>query len=449
MAGDRNATFAIVAKDAATKVLRNVGRGFGNLQSAAGTAFKFIAGAAAAAATAIAGIAIASIKGAVEDEKAQTRLIATLRARGLATKDNIAAIDSLIGSAQNLGITDDQVRASIETATQYTKKFSDALKINKVAQDLAIAKGIDLEQATAIVGKAYAGNGKALKQLGIDLQRTIHWTETKEKVDKKGVKTVTETNKSRKETIKGLEALALITAQYGGIAEEVANTTAVKFEAAQIALNEKFEAFGYRFLPAVNDALTFLTNSVLPAVDTALTVVGDAIFKVGAEISKPGGMLESVGKVAAQFFDSMKPGIEAVASALGPFIQAVLDLAGALWGDGKGPLASAVLFIGQALNNLMEILKPVLDLLTAIINAISGVIKGASELGANPNNNQGFVFSGGATPGAGDSTYNPYGIQGTGTVLIKNNITFGQDAVSFVDTELGRRMSRGGSRTAP
>jgi len=444
------ATFTIAAKDAASGVMGKIGNSMGKLKSVASTAFKALAAGAAAAAAAIAGIAIASIKGAVEDEKAQTRMVATLRARGLATKDNIAAIDALIASAQNLGMTDDQVRASIETATQYTKKFSDALKINKVAQDLAIAKGIDLESATAMVGKAYAGNGKALKQLGVNLQKTVYWTDVKTKTDKKGHVTTTETNKSRKETIKGLEALALITKQYGGIAAEVANTTAVKFEAAQIALNEKFEAFGYRFLPAVNDALTILTNTVFPAVDTALTVVGDAIFAAGAEISKPGGMLESVGKVTGEFFNSMKPGVEAVASALGPFIQAVLDLAGALWGDGKGPLAVAVVAIGETLNNLMLILKPVLDILTAIINAINTVIGGAAKLGANPANNQGYVPSYGMTPGGTGGGYTYGGTSTGGGITVKNNITFGNDAVSFVDTSLGNKYAYGGgSRVNP
>ena len=439
------ATFTIAAKDAASGVMGKIGNSMGKLQGVAASAFKAIAAGAAAAAVAIAGIAIASIKGAMEDEKAQTRMVATLRARGLATKDNIAAIDALITSAQNLGITDDQVRASIETATQYTKKFSDALKINKVAQDLAIAKGIDLETATAMVGKAYAGNGKALKQLGINLQKTVYWTDVKTKTDKKGHVTTTETNKSRKVTIKGLEALALITQQYGGIAAEVANTTAVKFEAAQIALNEKFEAFGYRFLPAVNDALTILTNTVFPAVDTALTVVGDAIFAAGAEISKPGGMLESVGKVAGEFFNSMKPGVEAVASALGPFIGAVLNLAGALWGDGKGPLAVAVTFIGEALNNLMLILKPVLDILTAIINAISGVITGAAKLGANPGNNQGFTPSYGQTPGAGGGYVYPGGVKSPTTIT--TNVLLDSKVVgTSVNSYLGNLYSGSSSR---
>lgn len=469
------ATFTIAAKDAASGVMGKIGHSMGKLQSAAGTAFKAIAAGAAAAAAAIAGIAIASIKGAIEDEKAQTRLVATLRARGLATQENLAAVDALIASAQNLGITDDQVRASIETATQYTKKFTDALKINKVAQDLAIAKGVDLETATAMVGKAYQGNGKALKQLGIDLTKTTYTTKTKTVVDKaatkamhdkidaineeenrhgkrrigydKDIKKEVQLQIAHKGTVKGLEALSRITAQYGGIAEEVANTTAVKFEAAQIALNEKFEAFGYRFLPAVNDALTFFTDSILPAVDTVLAGVGDQMDKFGKTLSEPGGVFDSVGKVAGQLYDKLKPGIDAVGSVLGPLIQSVVDLAGAMWGDGQGPLAQAVLLIGDAFNVLLGIIKPVLDVLKAIIDAITTVVSGMNKLGVKPGLNQGFTPSYGGTQPGGNAQ--PGGYNAYGTTVVKNTITFGNDAISHIDTSLGRAYSYGGSRTNP
>jgi hypothetical protein len=193
--------------------------------------------------------------------------------------------------------------------------------------------------------------------------------------------------------------------------------------------------------------MSFLGTTVLPITDAAFKSIGDAITNVAAEMSKPGGMLESVGAVAGQFFNSMKPGVEAVASALGPFIQAVLDLAGALWGDGEGPLAVAITFIGEALNNLMLILTPILDTLTAIINAITSVIGGAAKLGANPANNKGYVPSYGMAPGGG-ATYT-YGGAGTGGVTVQNNITFGNDAVSFVDTKLGAAYSGGRSRTFP
>jgi hypothetical protein len=414
------ATFSIVAKDAASKVIGKIGKSMGGLKSAAGTAFKALGAGALAAAAAIGALAVTAIKSAIEDEASTSRLNAALKARGLAVKALTPAINAQIAAGQKLGFTDDQTRASLEAATRFTKDFTKAQQISKVAQDVARATGVDLATATVNVGKAYAGaGGRLLKTLGI-------------------------TDKG----IKGQAALDAIFGKVQGSADAYAQTVGGKFEIAQDRMNEQIEALGYRLLPAVSGAMDFIATSVLPITDAAFQAIGDAITSVGDEISKPGGMLESVGAVAGEFLNSMKPGVEAVASALGPFIQAVLDLAGALWGDGKGPLAVAVTFIGEALNNLMLIIKPVLEILTAIINAINGVITGAAKLGDNPANNQGFQFSGGAAPSAGGGY--TYGGTGTGGgITIKNNISFGQDAVSFVDTSLGRTVSRGSTRTAP
>jgi hypothetical protein len=414
------ATFTIAAKDAASGVMGKIGNSMGKLKSIAGTAFKTLAAGALAAAAAIGALAVTAIKSAIEDEASTSRLNAALKARGLAVKALTPAINAQIAAGQKLGFTDDETRASLEAATRFTKDFTKAQQISKVAQDVARATGVDLATATVNVGKAYAGaGGRLLKTLGI-------------------------TDKG----IKGQAALDAIFGKVQGSADAYAQTVGGKFGIAQDRMNEQIEALGYRLLPAVSGAMDFIATSVLPITDAAFQAIGDAITSVGDEISKPGGMLESVGAVAGEFLNSMKPGVEAVASALGPFIQAVLNLAGALWGDGKGPLAVAVTFIGEALNNLMLIIKPVLDILTAIINAINGVITGAAKLGDNPANNQGFQFSGGAAPSAGGGF--TYGGTGTGGgITIKNNISFGKDAVSFVDTSLGRTVSRGSTRTAP
>ena len=413
------ATFTIAAKDAASGVMGKIGNSMGKLKSVAGTAFKALAAGAAAAAAAIGALAIQAIKSAAEDEQSTIRLNAALKARGFALKELTPAIDEQIKAAQRLGFTDDQVRSAIETGSRFFKDRKTLMTSVGVAENIAAATGKDLADVQMILGKAVLGQTRGLKTLGIEVK-------------------------------KGATAQDIFTAanaKYAGIADELANSTAGKFTAAQIAFNEQIEGLGYRLLPAVSDAMSFLGTTVLPITDAAFKSIGDAITNVAAEMSKPGGMLESVGAVAGQFFNSMKPGVEAVASALGPFIQAVLDLAGALWGDGEGPLAVAITFIGEALNNLMLILKPILDTLTAIINAINTVIGGAAKLGANPANNKGYVPSYGMAPGGG-ATYT-YGGAGTGGVTVQNNITFGNDAVSFVDTKLGAAYSGGRSRTFP
>jgi hypothetical protein len=358
MGSDRAANFVIKAKDAATGPLGKIGGAMGRLKSAAGTAFKAIAAGAIAAASAIAGFTIGSIRAAVEDEKAQARLVATLRARGKATDENLAKVEAAIAAGQKLAFTDDDVRASIENATQFTNKFNKALEIQRVAQDLAVAKGIDLASATTIVGKAFAGNGKALKAYGIELTKNVTVSKEVEKFAKDGTPIIDKQISQRKEQIKGMEALTLITEKFGGIAAEVAETNAVKLESAMIALNEEFESFGATFLPAVTEALKFFTENILPAVGPVLNELATLIGDLWEDNLKP--LATSFGELFALFdsadfslleaafaplkltLDAIKLVIDAIVAGLkligvdGGFKTQALDRAAAAAGYGGG-----------------------------------------------------------------------------------------------------------------
>ena len=339
MAADRSANFVIKAKDAATGPLGKVGGAMGRLRSTAGTAFKAIAGAALAAASAIAAFTTAAIVGAIADEKATARLNATLRTRGLLTEKNTKAIEEAIAAGQRLAFTDDDVRTSIETATQFTGKFSQALKIQRVAQDLAVAKGIDLATATQIVGKAFIGNGKALKAYGIELNKTSTVTSKVQKITRNGAFMVDQTKTTTK-AIKGQAALNLITEQFGGIANEVAGTTAVKLEAAFIRFNESMESFGAKFLPIVNEGLTFLTEKALPAFEGLLDTVGPVLTDIVDNYVRP--LVNSVGELFDLFeksdFNPFILALDAVKLVLDG-IKLVIDLIVAglkIIGIGKG-----------------------------------------------------------------------------------------------------------------
>ena len=187
------ATFSVIAKDAASTVLRSVGKEMGSLGKTGKAVFKTMAVAVAAVATAITTASLAAanfakkaISAAMQDQAEQAKLIAVLEARGLATEANRKQVDALIKSGQALAFTDSEIRAGLSIATQFTKDFTKAQKILAVAQDVARAKNISLEEATSIVGKAFAGNGKAAKQLGIDLTKTTKVLGDKISKDKDG-----------------------------------------------------------------------------------------------------------------------------------------------------------------------------------------------------------------------------------------------------------------------
>jgi hypothetical protein len=219
-----NAT--ISARDAASKNINRVNRslsGLGNTAKQIGSDFKRVALFTSGLAIAAAGFTAVAIKGAVADAAAQAKMMAVLKARGLATESVTAAIDAQIAAAAKLGFTDDEVRASVEASTRFTKDYTVAQKIQAVAMDLSRSTGMSLADATLQVGKAYTGTGaKLFKVLGI-------------------------TNKN----IKGQKALDAILGKTGGTAKAYGETAEGAFAALSIQAAELQESFGAAFLPAV------------------------------------------------------------------------------------------------------------------------------------------------------------------------------------------------------
>jgi hypothetical protein len=219
-----NAT--ISARDAASKNIKTVNKALGTLGNTAsqiGADFRKVALGIAGVAAGVGAFTVSAIKGAAADEAATAKLTAALKARKLGTDSVLAAVERQIIAGQKLAFTDDEVRASIEASTRFTKNYSQATKIQNVAMELARATGIDLATATLQVGKAFQGNGgKLLKTLGINAK-----------------------------TISGQKALNAILAKTKGSAVAYADTLEGSFSVVSIQAGELKEQFGAAFLPAV------------------------------------------------------------------------------------------------------------------------------------------------------------------------------------------------------
>ena len=247
---DKAATFSVVAKDAASSVLRGVGKEMGKLGKTGGAVFKTLAATAAIAAAAIttafglsAKFAKSAIEAAISDDAEQQKLIATLKARGLTTEQATKRTNELIAAGQKLAFTDSETRAGIGIASQYTKNYAKQTAILTAAQNLSRARNISLEAATKLVGKAFSGNGKALKAYGIDLTKTGTVTTRVQKITKDGAFWETQT-KQITGTVKGLEAVNLISEKNAGVAKAYADTFAGQFQRVRDSINETVEAIG-------------------------------------------------------------------------------------------------------------------------------------------------------------------------------------------------------------
>ena len=218
-----NAT--ISARDAASKNIKKVNSALGTLgktASSIGADFRRVALGIAGVAAGVTAFTVSAIKAAASDEAATAKLTAALKARGFATEAVRLAVEKQILAGQKLAFTDDEVRASIEASTRFTKNYTTAQKIQSVAMELARSTGMDLATATLQVGKAFQGNGgKLLKTLGI-------------------------TGK----VVKGQAALNAILAKTKGSAAAYADTLEGSFSVVSIQAGELKEQFGAAFLPA-------------------------------------------------------------------------------------------------------------------------------------------------------------------------------------------------------
>jgi hypothetical protein len=424
----------VKAVDQATPTLRKIGKGFGGLKkagSAVGDGLQTAALGAVGIATAVAGFTIAATKAAADEEKQVARLNGVLKTRGMLTDANTKAVEAQTSKLEDLAFSDDAVRESLITATSFTKNFNDALKIQNVAADVAAAKGISLEEATSLVGKAYQGNTKGLKGLGVEV--------------KKGAK--------------GMAALDAVTAKYKGSAEAASNTVSGKFTKAQIKMGNIMENFGAAFLPIASDGLSILSDTVLPAVSKGLEdlkpvlqTVGNFIMKtlvpaVGGFINKltaPGGVIDSVMKVVGPIINMLIPVFGQIFDAVGKTGAKISELVGILWGDGKGPLAVGVQAMGNVLAFAGKIIANLIGFIGEAIGAVINVSKAImdSPIGWVIKQIAGII--GGVVGGVGGAIgLTPPANSGTGTSMnpmeAKYSINIGGKAVDgVVKDSLGR-----------
>lgn len=271
MAGNRTLKLSILADvdnlkkslDSGSKDVQTFGdkiEGFGKV---AGAAFL----AAGAAAVAYAGkLAIDGVKSAIEDEAAQAKLATTLKNVTSATDTQIAATEKYITQTSlAFGVTDEQLRPSLDRLVRSTKDVEEAQKLQTLALDIAAGTGKDLGAVSEALGKAYDGNLGALKRLGVGIDEDI---------------------------IKSKDfdaATAALSETFAGQATIQADTFEGKLARLNVAFDEGKETVGAYILTAVTPLVENIVNKVIPAFSDIATTIG-----------------EDVGPIFATFFDLVK-----------------------------------------------------------------------------------------------------------------------------------------------
>jgi hypothetical protein len=290
----------------------------------AGLAF---AAAGIAAAAYASKLLIDGVKSAIADEAAQAKLATTLKNVTGATDNQIAATEKyILKTSLANGVTDNDLRPSLERLLRATKDTAEAQRLQTLALDIAAGSGKSLEAVSNALGKAYEGNTGALGKLGVGLDKTQLKSMSLDEITKSLADT------------------------FGGQASEKADTFAGKMARLNVAFDEGKETVGSFVLDAITPMVNTFVKDVVPAI--------------------------------AKFADEIGPKLQPVIKFLGTYMQEVLLPAfKSIWGfinDFLIPIFSAILTpainglrgafekVQKAIGDNTEELKPLFNFMKAV-----------------------------------------------------------------------------------
>jgi len=332
--------------------------------------------AAGAAAVAYAGkLAIDGVKSAIADAAAQEKLALTLKNVTGATDDQIAATEDYITKTSlAFGVTDDDLRPSLERLARATGDVEKAQKLQTIAIDVAAGSGKSLEAVTNAMAKAAEGNTAALSKLGIGL------------------------------TSAQLKTMSMdqITAQLASTFENQASTQADTFQGKlnrlTIAFDEGKETVGAFILDAITPMVEIIVKNVIPAIQDFTSNLGDKLQPVMKVIQPIINGLRSA-------FNSVRDSLASNNDELRPFfnlLKSITDFVVTYMAPAIGEtLGLAFKALGKIISTIIDQFANFVDNITKIYNTIKGIIDAIKGAGSAVGNFfSGASYSGATTPAA-------------------------------------------------
>jgi hypothetical protein len=318
--------------------------------------------AAGVAATAYAGkLAIEGVKSAIEDEAAQAKLAATLRNVTGATDAQIKATeDYVLKQSLLFGITDDQLRPSLDRLTRATGDVTKAQKLQAIAIDIAAGTGKSLQAVTESLSKAQEGNLAGLSRLGVGLTKAELKTLDFEQITAKLAKT------------------------FEGQATIQADTFQGKMARLSIAFDEAKETVGAFILDAITPLVENVVKYVVPAI-TAFV----AGFEGGDGLKNA---FNEIARVAKTILIPIFDGIQKIVNNVKDAVMENEEAFRGLWSFTKNVLAP---FLGGAFKVAFEVIAFVIG---EALDAVGKLIRAFQLLFEAGNKVKNFLgFGGGAS----------------------------------------------------
>jgi hypothetical protein len=322
---------------------------FGNKVSDFGKKAGLAFAAAGAAAVAYAGkLAIDGVKSAIADAAAQEKLALTLKNVTGATEAQIAATEDYITKTSlAFGVTDDELRPSLERLSRATGDLQKAQELQTVAIDVAAGSGKSLEAVTNAMAKAAEGNTASLAKLGIGLSSAELKTMSMEQITAKLASTFKDQASTQADTFQG------------------------KLNRLTIAFDEGKETVGAFILDAITPMVEIIVNEVVPAIADFTKNLGEKLQPV-IKVIKP--IIDGLRSA----FNSVKKSLDDNNEQLQPFYNFMV----AIFNFGKDSLApflgkvlgAAFTALGKIISGVIETFAGFVSTLTNIYNRITGII---------------------------------------------------------------------------
>lgn len=301
----------------------------------------------------VAGLGFAT-KAALEDEASADKLATTLHNVTGATKDQIGAVeDWILKTSMASGVADDQLRPALQNLVVATKDVGEAEREMGIAQDIATAKGLDVEAVTKAMAKAHGGNVGALGKLGIATKDASGATLSYDQIMKNAQQT------------------------FGGATAKHAATGAGGMARMKVAMNEAAESIGQVLIPFLAQAGQWLSklagwiNNLSGPQKT--WVVGIAL--VAAALGPLIGLLGTLGTVLS--FIAANPVVLIIAAlvAIGVGLYMLYQKSEAF----RAFVDQAWQFIQQVFEKWVAAMKPIFDGFITMVKGIWEVLVGIKD----------------------------------------------------------------------
>jgi hypothetical protein len=399
MAGSRTLKLSILADvdDLRKKLseggneVESFGGKLGDFGKKAGAAF---AVATAAAAVYAGKLLIDGVKSAIEDEKAQAALATTLQNVAGASKEVIKNTEDYITrTALAVGVTDDQLRPSLDRLVRSTKDVEQAQKLQALALDISAGSGKSLDTVTQALARGFEGNTTALGKLGLGLDAAQLKSMTFDEITKALSDTFNNQANIAADTFSGKMTRL-------GIAFDEAKETVGSFVLDAItplltnlvdvgipAIGKFADDLGQKLGPIVTQLFNIFKNDLLPILIQWWeylynTVIPGIIKTVTPVINGLVSIFNKVKQAITDNYDQLEPLIKGFKSFVDFVVKNVIPILGAGLGKGLEAIGSIIAGLITGFSKVAGAIESVISAVRSLINLVASnpLVKGISNL---------------------------------------------------------------------